>query len=55
MAKKQVKPVVAIESPIDAAASEITSLWWARPNENGHVKTSVVAEIIRKHLSREAK
>jgi hypothetical protein len=35
---------------IEAAASEITDLWWAKPNENGHIKTQIVKEIIQKHL-----
>ena len=39
---------------IARAASEITDLWWARPDENGHVKTRVVEEIIQKHLWGEA-
>jgi hypothetical protein len=39
-----------INKAIKTAASEITDLWWAKPNENGHVKTAVVEEIIKKHL-----
>jgi hypothetical protein len=35
---------------IAAAASEITDLWWANPQENGHVKTRVVEEILQKKI-----
>jgi hypothetical protein len=35
---------------IAAAASEITDLWWAKPQENGHIKTQVVKDILQKHL-----
>lgn len=32
------------------AASEITDLWWARPDQGGAAKTRVVEEILRRHL-----
>ena len=32
-----------------AAASEITDLWWARPDEGGDIKTALVESIFRKY------
>jgi hypothetical protein len=32
------------------AASEITDLWWTRPEQNGHIKAQIVRDIITRHL-----
>jgi hypothetical protein len=32
------------------AASEITDLWWTRPEHNGHIKAQIVRDIITKHM-----
>lgn len=39
-----------LQRDIAAAASEITDLWWCNPQENGHLKTQTVKEIIQKHI-----
>jgi hypothetical protein len=41
-----------MEQRIMEAASRITDLWWARPDQNGHIKTLVVADIIREELAK---
>ena len=43
-----------LDQRMKAAASEITDLWWARPDENGAAKTAVVEEILRRHIPDEA-
>lgn len=35
---------------IAAAASKITDLWWARPDQNGHLKTQSVIDILQKQM-----
>lgn len=39
-----------MDARLKQAASEITDLWWARPDEGGAAKTAVVEEILRKYL-----
>jgi len=35
---------------IAAAASRITDLWWCKPQENGHLKTQAVIDILQKQF-----
>lgn len=38
---------------IAEAAGKITDLWWARPDENGHLKTQAVIDILQKQFCAE--
>jgi hypothetical protein len=35
---------------IAAAASKITDLWWSKPDENGHLKTQAVINILQRQF-----